>query len=126
MSATQPQTLTAWGNSSTTSSLLLEPDSRQALEQALADARRSPQAAGVIARGFGRSYGDQCLNDHGTVIRTTRLTTIHSFDASSGVMHCDAGVSFAQVMRHCRPLGWMPAVCPGTAVVSMGGAMLRT
>ena len=123
MSATRAQTLTAWGNSSTTSSLLLEPDSRQALEQALADARRAPQAGGVIARGYGRSYGDQCLNDHGTVIRTTRLTAIHSFDASSGVMHCDAGVSFAQVMRHCLPLGWMPAVCPGTAVVSMGGAI---
>jgi len=123
VSAIRAQTLTAWGNSSSASSLLLEPGSRAALEQALDDARRTRQRGGVIARGYGRSYGDQCLNDHGTVISTTRLTSIHSFDASSGVMCCDAGVSFAQVMRHCLPLGWIPAVCPGTAVVSMGGAI---
>ena len=123
MTLDRTQILTAWGNSSSATSLLLEPDSIKALVHGLDEARQKPQAGGVIARGYGRSYGDQCLNDRGTVIRTTRLTTIHSFDASAGVMHCDAGVSFAQVMRCTLSLGWIPAVCPGSAIVSMGGAI---
>ncbi|MEP6834233.1 MAG: FAD-binding oxidoreductase [Gemmatimonas sp.] len=123
MTQARVQTLTAWGNSSTSSSLLCEPDSKAALAAFLNDTRQAQQSGGVIARGYGRSYGDQCLNDRGTVISTTGLTTIHSFDASTGVIHCDAGVSFAQIMRHCLPQGWIPQVCPGTAAVSMGGAI---
>lgn len=123
MTQTTTRSLTAWGNSSTSTSQFCEPESKQAFAEALAQVRNNPQQGSVIARGYGRSYGDQCLNDQGTVIGTTRLTAIHAFDATSGVMHCDAGVSFASVMRRCLPLGWMPAVCPGTAVVSMGGAI---
>ena len=80
-------------------------------------------ARGVIARGYGRSYGDQCLNDQGDVVDTTHLNAIHSFDAKSGVLHCGAGVSFAQLMGPTLAAGWMPAVCPGTAFVSIGGAI---
>ena len=104
-------------------SRLVQPESAQALVEMLkaSDTQREP--AGMIARGYGRSYGDQCLNHGGTIVSTINLTKIHSFDATSGVMQCDAGISFAQVMRHCVPLGWIPAVCPGTAIVSMGGAI---
>lgn len=78
---------------------------------------------GVIARGFGRSYGDQCLNANGSVINTTGCNTIRSLDTATGMLECDAGVSFAQLMDETLREGWMPAVCPGTSIVSMGGAI---
>ena len=81
------------------------------------------RARGIIARGYGRSYGDACLNDQGDVINTSSLTSIRSFDESTGVMCCEGGVSFADIMQHCLHRGWLPPVCPGTALVSMGGAI---
>ncbi|HEU4753799.1 MAG TPA: FAD-binding oxidoreductase, partial [Armatimonadota bacterium] len=84
---------------------------------------RAAGPRGVIARGFGRSYGDACLNDGGDVLDLTPLASIHSFDPETGVLVCGAGTSFRAIMRHCVPLGWQPAVCPGTAWVSMGGAL---
>jgi len=86
-------------------------------------ALRGAGPRGVIVRGFARSYGDVCLNDRGDVIDATRLAAIHSFDRANGVLVCDAGLSYEAIMRHCLPSGWQPAVCPGTAMVSMGGAL---
>ncbi len=111
--------LTAWGRSSRTQSQLWTIDCADAATRALAAAG----ARGAIARGFGRSYGDACLNDRGDVLDLTGLTGIRHFDADTGVLECAAGTAFADIMRKCLPLGWMPATCPGTAFVSMGGAI---
>lgn len=113
------QTLTAWGRSSTSTSRVFAP--RDATS--IAPYMQKAHERGVIARGFGRSYGDQCLNNHGDVIQTTALQAIHHFDTQSGLLHCDAGVSFAQLMEPTLAAGWMPPVCPGTAFVSIGGAI---
>ncbi|MEP6764208.1 MAG: FAD-binding oxidoreductase [Gemmatimonadaceae bacterium] len=119
MSGFPEQTQTAWGRSSVAKSRVWTPASTGDVCDAIAAAR----SRGVIARGFGRSYGDACLNDQGDVVNTTSLNSIRSFDESTGVIDCDSGVSFADIMRHCLPKGWMPPVCPGTAIVSMGGAI---
>lgn len=113
------QTLRAWGRADVTRSRAWRVETR---DDALA-ALRAAGPRGVIARGFGRSYGDACLNDGGEVLDLTPLGSIHSFDAESGVLRCDAGTSFRTVMRHCLRLGWQPQVCPGTAWISMGGAV---
>ncbi len=78
---------------------------------------------GMIARGLGRSYGDQCLNDGGDVLDFTPLASIHSFDVENGTLSCDAGTSYKAIMSRCVAQGWQPAVCPGTAIVTMGGAV---
>lgn len=83
----------------------------------------SARSRGVIARGYGRSYGDACLNDQGDVIDMQKLSAVRSFDTSSGTICCEAGVSFADIMQQCLDHGWLPAACPGTAFVSMGGAV---
>ncbi len=78
---------------------------------------------GVLARGLGRSYGDQAQNGGGLVIDMTALNKIHSLDADSAVADVDAGVSLDQLMKAALPLGlWVP-VLPGTRQVTIGGAI---
>ena len=82
-----------------------------------------PQAAPMLAFGNGRSYGDVCLNAGGTLLTTRGLDRFISFDASNGVLECEAGVLLSEIIALTLPRGWFPAVTPGTALVSVGGAI---
>ena len=78
---------------------------------------------GVLARGLGRSYGDQACNGGGLVVDMTALNKIHSISAESAVADVDAGVSLDQLMKAALPFGlWVP-VLPGTRQVTVGGAI---
>jgi decaprenylphospho-beta-D-ribofuranose 2-oxidase len=78
---------------------------------------------GVIARGLGRSYGDNAQNGGGLVIDMTVLHNIHSIDSDTCVADVDAGVSLDQLMKAALPFGlWVP-VLPGTRQVTVGGAI---
>lgn len=78
---------------------------------------------GLVARGLGRSYGDQAQNAGGVVVDMTRFNTIHSISADSAVVDVDAGVSLDQLMKAALPFGlWVP-VLPGTRQVTIGGAI---
>ena len=78
---------------------------------------------GVLARGLGRSYGDQAQNGGGLVVDMTALNTIHSISSDSAVADVDAGVSLDQLMKAALPFGlWVP-VLPGTRQVTVGGAI---
>ena len=77
----------------------------------------------MIARGLGRSYGDNAQNGGGLVIDMTPLNRIHSIDADTRVADVDAGVSLDQLMSAALPFGlWVP-VLPGTRQVTIGGAI---
>jgi decaprenylphospho-beta-D-ribofuranose 2-oxidase len=56
-------------------------------------------AAGTIARGLGRSYGDAALNGGGRVLDLRRMNRYLSFDESSGTLECEAGVSLEDIIR---------------------------
>jgi decaprenylphospho-beta-D-ribofuranose 2-oxidase len=78
---------------------------------------------GVLARGLGRSYGDQACNGGGLVIDMTALNRIHSISADTALADVDAGVSLDQLMKAALPFGlWVP-VLPGTRQVTVGGAI---
>ncbi len=77
----------------------------------------------VLPYGFGRSYGDSCLNDGGTLLHTAGLNRFAAFDPDTGVLRCEAGVSLAQLLELVVPRGWFLPVSPGTKFVSVGGAV---
>ena len=74
-----------------------------------------------IARGLGRCYGDSALGPQ--VLDARHLNRFLHFDPDSGVLDCEAGVSYADILQHFVPRGWFPPVTPGTKFVTMGGAV---
>ena len=111
--------VTGWGRTAPTTSLLIRP---RTYEEAAA-AVRGCGARGGIPRGLGRAYGDAAQNAGGTVIDMTALDRVHAVDAAGGVVSCDAGVSLHRLMEVLLPLGWFVPVTPGTRYVTVGGAI---
>lgn len=84
-----------------------------------------PQCADapLLAYGLGRSYGDVCLNDSGTIVRMHRCDRVLGFDREKGIIRAEAGLSIADLLRICVPHGWFVPVTPGTRYVTLGGAV---
>jgi len=76
-----------------------------------------------IAFGMGRSYGDICLNPHGSLWQTTALDHFIHFDAHTGRLKCEAGVVLRDIQRLMIPRGWILPVTPGTQLITVGGAI---
>jgi FAD/FMN-containing dehydrogenase len=109
--------LSSWGRLSALPHEVVELDDRDGVAAELA--RHRPG----IAYGLGRSYGDACLNPHGTVWSTSRLDRLIAFDAGSGRLTCEAGVVLRDIQRLMLGRGWSLPVLPGTQFVTVGGAI---
>ncbi len=79
----------------------------------------------LVPRGLGRAYGDPALpsSPGGLVLETTRADRIHSFEPATGRLHCEAGLSLAEILRVFVPRGWFPPVTPGTKFVTVGACV---
>jgi FAD/FMN-containing dehydrogenase len=77
----------------------------------------------VLPFGQGRSYGDTCLNDGGTLIDTASLSRFIAFDEAAGILRCEAGTTLADVLELIVPRGWFLPVTPGTKHVTVAGAI---
>jgi len=77
----------------------------------------------LLAYGKGKSYGDCCLNDGGTLLDTSRLDKFIQFDATNGILRCEAGVTLDAILRLILPEKWFLPVTPGTQYVTVGGAI---
>lgn len=77
----------------------------------------------VLPYGYGRSYGDSCLNDGGILLDMSHLKRLMAFDVEEGLIRCEAGVSLADILAVSVPHGWFLPVSPGTKFVSVGGAI---
>ena len=75
----------------------------------------------TVAYGLGRSYGDAALNRN--VICTTRFDKLLDFDADTGVVTCESGVTLADLVETFLPAGWFLPVTPGTRFITVGGAI---
>ncbi|MEO1797871.1 MAG: FAD-binding oxidoreductase, partial [Pseudomonadota bacterium] len=75
------------------------------------------------ATGRRRSYGDACLNDGGRVVDMSRLDRILDFDARTGLLHAEAGLSLGDITTTFGPRGWLLPVMPGTGFATLGGAI---
>jgi len=73
--------------------------------------------------GNARSYGDSCLNDGGVLLAARGLDHFMAFDPATGVLTCEAGVLFSDILDLVVPQGWFIPVTPGTRFVTVGGAI---
>ncbi|HEX7102682.1 MAG TPA: FAD-binding oxidoreductase [Nitrolancea sp.] len=79
--------------------------------------------ASVLPYGYGRSYGDSCLNENGILLDASGLRRFIAFNDTTGVLHCEAGVRLDDILSLVVPRGWFLPVSPGTKFVSVGGAI---
>jgi len=114
-----------WGRSSTADVLAARPERPRDVDAALSEAKSGDPLAprDLLARGGGRAYGDAALNNRGRILLTTRLDRILAFDARSGEVVCEPGVTFADLLRTFVPRGFMAPASPGTAFATVGGAV---
>lgn len=77
--------------------------------------------APALARGAGLSYSDSCFNTDGTVIEAQRLNHLISFDAQTGIVVCQAGATFKDLLLLSPE--FIPPVLPGTLDATVGGGL---
>jgi len=80
-------------------------------------------SAPVLPYGRGRSYGDVCLNSQGILLDTRPLNRLIAFDGIQGILRCEAGITFRDILAFIVPKGWFLPVVPGTQMISLGGAI---
>ena len=83
----------------------------------------TPESAGLLPYGNGRSYGDVCLNPGGSLLDCRGLRRLIAFDARNGVIRCESGVLLSDILAFATPRGWFLPVTPGTQFVTVGGAI---
>lgn len=106
--------LRGWGGALLRTSTLARPERLSDLSDMLEE---SP----CPAIGNRRSYGDAPMADR--AVDMTRLDRFISFDAETGLLEAEAGVTIGDILNTFAPKGWMPAVMPGTGFVTLGGAI---
>ena len=88
------QPLESWGR---------YPPARQAAVSVRWRSDPLPRVHGTLLPfGQGRSYGDCCLNEGGTLLATSRLDRFIEFDPEQGVLRCEAGVRLGASVRSGR------------------------
>ena len=114
---TTPTRLTGWGRTAPSVAEVLRTPDVDVIAKAVIRASEAAglhKGRGVIARGLGRSYGDNAQNGGGLVIDMSALNKIHSLNAETKLADVDGGVNLDQLMKAALPLGlWVP-VLPGT------------
>jgi decaprenylphospho-beta-D-ribofuranose 2-oxidase len=111
--------LTGWGRTAPTLAHVHRPGGE---EEAVALAAAA-NGRGLLARGLGRAYGDAAQNAGGRVLDMTALDAIGPVDPDRGTVRVGAGASIEALLRAVVPQGWFVPVTPGTAHVTIGGAI---
>ena len=84
---------------------------------------QSVPSTSMLPVGLGRSYGDVCLLEGGTLLCSAGLSRMLAFDLQTGLLRCEAGVSLADILDFAVPRGWFLPTTPGTKYVTVGGAI---
>jgi len=73
--------------------------------------------------GMSKSYGDVALTSNAKAISSLSLNRMMHWDASKGILECEAGVLLSDIQSTFVKKGWMLPVTPGTSFVTVGGAV---
>lgn len=77
----------------------------------------------ILPYGLGKSYGDSCLNENGTLLDTSGMNHLISFDEESGLIRCEAGFTLKDALDFLTPRGFFLATTPGTKHITVAGAV---
>jgi FAD/FMN-containing dehydrogenase len=111
----------AWGRIPGPPHEVALPRFQDEIAAALACASRGKR--GALPIGAGRSYGESALNPEGRLIDLTGLDRLIAFDAETGVVRAEAGLTLDGLLGWAVPKGWFLATSPGTSHVTLGGAV---
>jgi FAD/FMN-containing dehydrogenase len=75
----------------------------------------------IIPRGSGLSYGDSSISPK--ICSSIFLKKIIMFDKKKGIIECESGVTFNELLKIINVHGWFFYVTPGSSYVSIGGAI---
>ena len=100
-----------------TTSSCVRPDDEWQLESIL----KTNGSNGILARGNGLSYSDCCVNDQKTIIDTSRLNHIISFDPTTSIAVCQGAVTFQDLVL--LDENFIPPVIPGTLKATLAGGI---
>ena len=112
----QQKELSGWGNYPKSEGRVFTPFNQKDLVSCFPDQK-------VIARGYGRSYGDLAINKGKYVMDLSKIHCFLTWDESRGVLKSTAGISLAEIIAVFVPRGWFPMITPGTKFVSLGGCI---
>lgn len=114
---TKKQMNTNFSRSVSHQSLFIRPDTEKELFNYLNE--HKPEA--LLSQGSSLSYSDCGINSKGLIINTERLNHYVSFDSHSGLLVCQAGITFKELLN-LHP-EFIPPVIPGTLYATLGGAL---
>ncbi|HVS19152.1 MAG TPA: FAD-dependent oxidoreductase, partial [Planctomycetota bacterium] len=109
-----------WGMAVGHHARVLRPRSVEELAHAFAEARA--QGVSLCLRGGGNSYGDASTTDRGHVLDLSAMNRILAFDADTGRVEAEGGVTIEQLWKHVLPHGYWPKVVSGTMFPTLAGA----
>ncbi len=92
-------------------------------DRTIAPFRPARLAGNVLPYGNGRSYGDTCHNDSGTLLDARVRNRILSFDRETGLLQVESGAMLGDVLATLEGTGWFVPVVPGTRHVTFGGML---
>jgi FAD/FMN-containing dehydrogenase len=110
-----------FGHSMSAPSYCFQPKTSDEIYEAFQLAKKAGLT--VTVRGAGRSYNDAALNGGGIVLNLTDMNQIVEWDAATGVVRCEAGVTLEQLWQKVLPDGWWPPVVSGTMTTTLGGCL---
>jgi hypothetical protein len=109
--------LTHFSRALSQESLCIRPDN----EQQLLDYITKERPKRLLARGSGLSYNDCCFSNNSLIIDTKNLNHFIRFDKHSGIVECQAGITFDDLMHLNKE--FIPPVIPGTLRVTLAGGV---
>ncbi len=113
--------LTGFGMTSAADGYVYRPTCVDEIREVLDLARQSGRR--IVQRGAGQSYGDANIGAECIVLDMTRMRRTLAWDAKTGIIEVEAGVTVEGLWRQTLEDGYWPPVVSGTMMPTLGGAL---